>query len=325
MRTDFLHILDKAVKAPSGHNTQPWTFRINGNCITIRPDYSRALPVVDPDNHALFISLGCALENIIVAAVHWGYAPAIYMELDKSPEERIHVTLSPTPETLDSGLFPSLDIRQTNRNRYRFAPIPPADLEELQTASRQEDVQCLLITDKKAMASIASLAGEAAKKQFSDPAFMEELVRWIRFNKKTAERLGDGLFGGTMGKPSVPTWLGRMFMNLSNNPEKEAAKHTTLINDSSALALFVAERNDKKAWVNLGRSFERFALTAASRGISIAHENMPCEDIATRQKLIQHLHLEDFQQPLLLIRMGYAERLPFSFRRPLQDTLLQAH
>ena len=56
--------------APSGHNTQPWLFLIDDNRITVYPDYSKRLPVVDPDDHALFISLGCALENLIIAAKH---------------------------------------------------------------------------------------------------------------------------------------------------------------------------------------------------------------------------------------------------------------
>ena len=64
----LLKILKYAVKAPSGHNTQPWIFKTGNDSITVLPDFTRALPVVDPDNHALYISLGCALENLIIAA-----------------------------------------------------------------------------------------------------------------------------------------------------------------------------------------------------------------------------------------------------------------
>ena len=61
---DLLFLIEQAVKAPSGHNTQPWMFRISETEIDICPDYSRALPVVDPDNRELFVSLGCAAENL---------------------------------------------------------------------------------------------------------------------------------------------------------------------------------------------------------------------------------------------------------------------
>ena len=68
MENQFKEIIHYATLAPSGHNTQPWKFSIKDNSILIYPDYSRRLSVVDPDDHALFISLGCALENLVIAA-----------------------------------------------------------------------------------------------------------------------------------------------------------------------------------------------------------------------------------------------------------------
>ena len=49
-----------ATLAASGHNTQPWRFRIVDSSIEVLPDFSRRTPVVDPDDHHLFASLGCA-------------------------------------------------------------------------------------------------------------------------------------------------------------------------------------------------------------------------------------------------------------------------
>ena len=53
-----------ATLTPSGHNTQCWKFCIAANAITILPDLTRRTPVVDPDDHHVFVSLGCALENM---------------------------------------------------------------------------------------------------------------------------------------------------------------------------------------------------------------------------------------------------------------------
>ncbi len=57
-----------ATLAASGHNTQPWRFRIGDNRIEVLADFSRRTPVVDPDDHHLFASLGCAAENLAIAA-----------------------------------------------------------------------------------------------------------------------------------------------------------------------------------------------------------------------------------------------------------------
>jgi hypothetical protein len=58
-----------ATLAPSSHNTQCWKFAIgaNGRLITLLPDLARRCPAVDPDDHHLFVSLGCAAENLVQA------------------------------------------------------------------------------------------------------------------------------------------------------------------------------------------------------------------------------------------------------------------
>ena len=54
--------------AANGHNTQPWKFALQQDAVEIHPDLTRRLPIVDPNNRELWISLGCALENLLVAA-----------------------------------------------------------------------------------------------------------------------------------------------------------------------------------------------------------------------------------------------------------------
>ena len=61
-----------ATLAANGHNTQPWKFGLTPDTISIRPDLSLCTPVVDPDEHHLWVSLGCATENLVVAAAALG-------------------------------------------------------------------------------------------------------------------------------------------------------------------------------------------------------------------------------------------------------------
>jgi nitroreductase len=316
-------ILQKTIKAPSGHNTQPWKFEVNENSITIFPDYERALPVVDTDNHALFISLGCALENLVIAAAHFGYDTGIEMHLESEGAENIKVNLHPSVISLDGVLYNYIDTRQATRNKYNANSIPSGDIEKLRISAVQEDVDCRIVTDKNEINTFIELVKEGNIRQFSNPSFLKELIHWIRFNKNEAMQTGDGLYGAATGNPSVPAWFGRLFMKLTASPKKEAEKWNELIHSSSALIIFIAERNDKKAWINVGRSFERAMLMAASLGINHAHANMPCEEVQLRKKLSDQLNLTKERQPLLLIRLGYSEKMPYSFRRPLQEVIIK--
>lgn len=69
---DLQDVVRYAALAASSHNTQPWRFLIADRTIEIRPDFRRRMPAVDPDDHHLFVSLGCAAANLALAAAAIG-------------------------------------------------------------------------------------------------------------------------------------------------------------------------------------------------------------------------------------------------------------
>ena len=73
-------LIGQAILAPNRHSTQPWRFRLRDDGIDIQPDLSRHTPVVDPDDHHLFVSLGCATENFSLAAGATGWPERIGFE-----------------------------------------------------------------------------------------------------------------------------------------------------------------------------------------------------------------------------------------------------
>ena len=112
IRPDFIYMMEQAVKAPSGHNTQPWLFRVQKDRIQILPDMSKSLPAVDPDNRELFISLGCATENLCIAAEAKGYTPLPFF----SGSGEITVLLSEASMIKEtSGLIEEISVRHIFR------------------------------------------------------------------------------------------------------------------------------------------------------------------------------------------------------------------
>ena len=79
-----------ATLAPSSHNTQCWSFHLQDRSITIAPDLSRRCPVVDPDDHHVFVSLGCATENLAQAAL----ANSLFADARFNPSGAGAVTVS---------------------------------------------------------------------------------------------------------------------------------------------------------------------------------------------------------------------------------------
>ncbi len=99
-----LELARYATLAANSHNTKPWIFRCIGRAVVILPDEARRLPAVDPDDHHLFASLGCAVENIVQAAPAFGLRASpvfdpgirqIRIELESAPPFRSALLLLP--------------------------------------------------------------------------------------------------------------------------------------------------------------------------------------------------------------------------------------
>src|SRR5690606_6500495 len=80
------YLLNYAVVAPSGHNTQPWLFRSIGGGVEARADRTRALPLVDPEDRALTGSCGAALCRLRLAIAHFGFADVVELFPDAAQD-----------------------------------------------------------------------------------------------------------------------------------------------------------------------------------------------------------------------------------------------
>ena len=114
-------LIQAAVLAPSSHNTQPWLFRISASAIDLIADRTRALPVNDPRSRELYISCGCALENLRVAAAGQGLGADIQILPDANdPDWLARVALGRgSPATSeDRALVDCIERRRTHRGRF---------------------------------------------------------------------------------------------------------------------------------------------------------------------------------------------------------------
>lgn len=314
-----------ATLAPSGHNTQPWKFSNEENIVRIYPDFERTLPVVDADNHALYISLGCALENLVISAREDGFASKVDYFPEDENEECLRITLTEENTQKETDLFEAIPKRQSNRNKYDGQNIPEADKDNLlQTGDFDTVAVKTFNTEDSEVEPVIEMVKEACRIQFKDERFVDELISWIRFTKKEVQNKGDGLSAKVMGFPYVPRWLGRFIMKTFVTADREAAKTENQIRSSSHLFLFICKKNDKRHWVDTGRLFQRIVLRAESLGIAHAHLNMPCEVESVRKKLSNHLDLNQDEEPILLIRLGYASRAPRSPRRSPEEVRIDS-
>ena len=308
-----------ATLAPSSHNTQCWKFALDpqGRSVTVLPDASRRCPAVDPDDHHVFVSLGCATENLVQAALAHGLrGEAVFRPEDNA----VQIRLEPTPAQT-TPLFSAIFTRQCTRGDYDGQPLSSDELALLQRAGSSDTVQMQLVTERPKMEQVLDYVVQANTAQMADAAFLKELKAWIRFNGPDAVRHRDGLYSLCSGSPNIPSWIGDLGFRWLFTPKGENDKYARHLRNSAGIALFVGQVADKAHWVDVGRAYERFALQATALGVRNAFLNQPVEVAAVRSPFAAALGLAG-QRPDLVVRFGRGPLLPRSLRRSVESVLV---
>jgi hypothetical protein len=306
-----------ATLAANGHNTQPWRFRAGEGLIEILPDLSRRTPVVDPDDHHLFASLGCAAENLALAIGMGGRRAEIIFEPANDGSVAVRFAGGPGARSALSDAIPT---RQSTRADYDGRPVGVADLQTLATAADVPGVDLILITDRPQIERVRDLVVAGNSAQMADPAFVRELKTWLRFSPREAIQSGDGLFSAATGNPTLPAWLGPRIFDWVFRAEAENDKYARQIRSSAGVAVFVSQKDDPEHWVLAGRACQRFALQATGLGLKHAFINQPVEVASLRPQLAA-LAGTPGRRPDIVMRFGYGPALPFSARRLVEAVL----
>ncbi len=315
--SDFFKMVSYATKAPSGHNTQPWLFELYDDKIVISPDFTKALPVVDADNRELFMSLGCAAENLCLAVSALQYHTKV--EVDSTGNILVH--LEKSVEITPNPLFEQIEKRQTNRSKYNGTKIPEETISNiLQQTQTTENKIYAWDKNTTEFAQLTDFVLQGNLLQMNDKAFKEELLSWIRFNKKHSESTNDGISYAVMGAPNLPKPITEFFVKLALNAKSQNKTDLKNINSSSHLLLLTSQENNIASWIETGRILQRLLLTLTQNNIAVAYLNQPCEErkLSTEMQTILPIN---GQIPQILLRIGYAEPMPYSKRKAISEVI----
>lgn len=307
-------IVRYATLAANSHNSQPWLFALSADGITIAPDLSRRCPAVDPDDHHLFASLGCALENLSHAATALGLRTEPRVE-----GETIAIAFEKAPP-VRSALFEAIVLRQSTRTKYDGKPVANDAIRLLESACREPGVSAIFITDRTRIANVTDYVLQGNTWQMRDQAFMDELVSWMRFNETEATEKLDGLFTRASGNAALPGWIARPLLRFFFTEDGENKKYRDHIESSAGIVILSTDADNKAHWIAAGRACQRFALQATALGLKYAFINQPVEVAALRGQFASFLGVPG-RRPDIVMRFGAGPELPKSLRRPPEQVM----
>ena len=126
-----LGLVRAAILAASPHNTQPWLFKVTNSSISLYLDSQRNPGALDPYLREEHIGMGCALENLMLAAAANGYdatatlLPGKLTQTMAYPKHELVAQVGLAPgQKQQSELYDAIPHRHTNRNPYHLKVLP---------------------------------------------------------------------------------------------------------------------------------------------------------------------------------------------------------
>jgi nitroreductase len=314
--------LAAALRAPSGHNTQPWRLRLVGDCVELYADRSRGLPVVDPEDRAMVISCGAALAFLVVALRRAGFAADVALLPDPGAPDLLAAVGQGgrhDPTDRDHQLFGAVARRHTHRAGFQSRAVPEQVIAAMRADVDRFGAALRVVVDDRTKQQVAELVAEGDRQQMADPRFRSELASWVRSNYT---RRGDGIPGYAFGIPGLLSLVGPLFMRTVDLGKRQAVKDKHLVATAPAVLLLTTPSDTPADWLAAGQAVGTLLLTAAAAGLAASFLNQPVETSALRGPLGDLLDPSG-GRPQLLLRLGYPETpgRPTP-RRPLADVLV---
>ncbi|MFZ2085084.1 MAG: hypothetical protein WAU92_11365 [Candidatus Sulfotelmatobacter sp.] len=340
-----LALVRAAILAASPHNTQPWLFKVTNSSIELYIDTNRNVGALDPYLREEHIGMGCALENLMLAATANGYQAAVTL----LPGKLGPIAAEPAPTLLarvdlvsgkqeGSELYDAIPRRHTNRGAYLpQKALPPEFIDSLgHLASDESEVKIFLFTAEADRKKIAEISSAAKSEVYSDSEVTRGSDRWIRIHWSNVQKFRDGLTLDAAGLPPIATAVAKMMplwmLRWASSRGPKNGYPNLMLSAPLIGIITVRDRYDQQNCLLAGRIWQRAHLLATARGVAGRPCNEAVEMIdyekahdraALRAKLLGELLGDPAWQPTFVFYMGYPTLTAHaSPRRPVENVVL---
>lgn len=329
-------LVSAAILASNAHNAQPWLFRVQDTRLDLFEDTSRSLGSLDPFGRELHIGLGCALENLLLAARAHGYAHRLLLAPEPPhPSHAATIVLSPG-QVEKSDLYAAIPHRHTNRHPFDTSrPLTRSSLAALAALNDEPDVRVYWLTSQTERARLHELLTGAAEAITADPEqAYDNGPRWLRPDTQSIEHHRDGLTLDTMGLAAPAVLAAKMLPDAG--PEEAGRAWLASVHDQAGTAgafgiLTVRDDRDRAQRMRAGRIWQRMHLWTTANGLAAQPMNQLHERADRETQLglepeysdaLEELSGDPRWRALFTFRIGHpTQQAPPSPRRPVHQVL----
>lgn len=344
-------IVEAGTWAPSADNCQPWNFIWDGNILYLLKDPERTGFFYDVNHESVYITFGAVIENIRIAATHYGLKADINLFPSIENHNLIAEIKFKQAKINEDPLYPFVLQRHVNRKPYFKKKIEPDIVQKLKNVvSETPGADMIWIDGKDDKRVMRNVIYNADRILFEDKRLHEGLFRWLRIKKEESSKK-DGMNLDVLELswfqkqvfPILSNWKILSWLNKIGMSRVPGINSIILLKQSPAYCLLTMNNRSPSDYINGGRMMERFWIKANALGLSI-------QPMAGFIFLLNHLHYDGALQfkknhkiiiqkmqtalqmlfpgqekrtPIMFFRLGYAEppetRTP---RRPVNEIFI---
>ena len=332
-----LLLVRSAILSANPHNTQPWRFRISGSAIELYVDPSRNTGAMDPYLREQHIGLGCALENLIIAAQAKGYQPQVAVLPDDSNPQLVARVGLVRGEASNQALYQAIPRRHTARAAFDTSrPVAMETTAALDSAVADiSGAGVVWISSDTPKRQAGQLIVEAAEAFAADRPQSVDSFRWWRDSWSDIQRFKDGMTIDAAGLSPLLTAVAKILPPETREQNDQGWIRLTRDTSVKTAAAFgiviVRDAADNSQRIEGGRLYQRLHLTAVNKGLAMQPLNTITERIDRERFLgvkprfwdaAQTLLAEPGWEPLMSFRIGYPTvQPPTSPRRPADSVV----
>ncbi len=278
MEKHIHQILENANLAPSGENSQPWRFVIQGNAI-----YQYNLPERDQSlyNWAQRGSLaahGAALENMHITAAHLGYRLDTRLFPDQNDRSLVAIIEPVRESPREEALYPFIAKRVSNRKPYAPRPLSEVERTELYTLQHAIPGVTFTFTEDPQKIKMLGYVGSVNEYVMLQNRMLHQFFfNHINWNKKEDEEKHLGFYIKTLelSPPAeamfklIRHWSVMRMVNKIGFAKMVAKQNAQIYSTSSAMGIITIPAIGEINYLTAGRLLERVWLTVAKCGLSL--------------------------------------------------------
>ncbi|MEU0485917.1 hypothetical protein ABZ260_42960 [Streptosporangium sp. NPDC006013] len=308
-----------AVWAPSVHNTQPWSFTVDGEEIALRADSERKLRLGDPEGREMLISCGAALMNVRLALRVLCCDPQVRVLPDPDRPAllaTVRMGAAVAPDEHSRLLYAEIERRRTHRAGFTEVPVADRLVEAFVCQASAEGARLTPIRSEAAVRVLAALTCAAEDVQSQNRLLTLEMIRWAQ---PPGSPRTDGV--PARGYPREPRRTRPHFAQRDYAHGHPWGDDSDQFRSASTgtVAVLTTPGDSREDWIAAGQALQRVLLHASAYDVSAAFHTQALEMFHLREFLRQELL--SGEHPQMIMRLGFTSDESEGIRRPVTDVL----